>query len=87
MIRVNEFQSTFLALMKANNVKLNKSLDKKKVAFVERFNRTLAEELFKPQYTIEMQTGQTNREWVQNLPHVIETLKQYSHTYDWYEAS
>lgn len=62
--------------MEKRNVKLIKSLDKKKVAFVERFNRTLSEKLFAYQYNEEMLNYKTNKEWVDRLPHVIESLNK-----------
>lgn len=69
-----EFYGVFKADMEKHNVKLIKSLDKKKVAFVERFNRTLSEKLFAYQYNEEMLNHKTNKEWVDRLPHVIESL-------------
>ena len=67
-----EFMGAFTKLMNNNNVKVSRSLNKKHVAFVERFNRTLAEKLFIYQYKEEMDTKETNREWVARLPGVVE---------------
>ena len=41
---------------------------------VERFNETLAQHLFRIQYHKEMQTGKTNREWVNDLPQVLKAI-------------
>lgn len=41
---------------------------------VERFNETLAKHLFGIQYYKEMLTGSTNREWVKDLPKVLEEI-------------
>ena len=48
-------------------------------AFVERFNRTLAERLFGYQYAVEMNVkdkhaGQRSTEWVKRLPEVVAGL-------------
>ena len=70
----HEFMGKFLLLMKSHNVKISRSLSKKKVAFVERFNKTLAERLYAYQYDKEMKTKETNREWVERLPDVVEAI-------------
>ena len=70
----HEFMGKFLSLMKENSVTVKRSLSKKKVAFVERFNKTLAERLYTYQYDQEMKTGKTNREWVERLPDVVEAI-------------
>jgi hypothetical protein len=71
----SEFMSEFIKLMKQHNVKINRSLNKKHVAFVERFNRTLSERLFAYQYDQEIRDKQTrNTEWVDRLPQVIEAI-------------
>ena len=43
---------------------------------VERFNRTLGEQLFVYQYAVEMRLpeGQRSTEWVQRLPEVVAAL-------------
>lgn len=45
-------------------------------AFVERFNRTLAEHLFSHQYAVEMllHSGQRSTAWVKRFPGVVEAL-------------
>lgn len=70
----HEFMGSFNTLMKSHDVKIVRSLNKKKVAFVERFNKTLSEKLFAHQYAEEIKTKVTNREWVDRLPGVIESL-------------
>jgi hypothetical protein len=70
----HEFMGPFNSLMKKHNVKIIRSLDKKKVAFVERFNKTLSEKLFAHQYNEEIKTNKTNREWVDRLPGVIAAI-------------
>ena len=70
----HEFMGEFIKLMKEHNVKINRSLNKKSVAFVERFNRTLSERLFAHQYAEEIKTSKTNREWVERLPGVIDAI-------------
>ena len=70
----NEFFGEFLQLAKKHETKIDRSLNKKKVAFVERFNKTLSEKLFAHQYAQEMATSSRNTEWVVRLPGVIEAL-------------
>jgi hypothetical protein len=69
-----EFMGSFIKLMKDHNVKISRSLQKKKVAFVERFNRTLSEKLFAHQYAEEMKSDNRSREWVDRLPDVIKAM-------------
>jgi len=69
-----EFMGAFIVFMKKNRVKIQRSLNKKKVAFVERFNQTLSKSLFAHQYNEEMKTRRDNREWVVRLSGVIESL-------------
>ena len=69
-----EFRGEFTRLMESHDTKINRSLNKKKVAFVERFNRTLSQKLFAHQYAEEMKTDETNREWVKRLQGVIDAL-------------
>jgi transposase InsO family protein len=69
-----EFTGPYLKLMKEHDVKVSKSKNKKHVAFVERFNRTLAEKLFKPQYVEELISNKQNTEWVANLQPIIDEL-------------
>ncbi|XP_067936970.1 uncharacterized protein [Watersipora subatra] len=66
-----EFIGTFTELMNEKGIKISRSLNKKKVAFVERFNRTLSERLFAHQYAEEIKTDKTNQEWVKRLPGVV----------------
>ena len=70
----HEFMGSFVALMKKHDVKISRSLDKKKVAMVERFNRTLAEKLFAHQYAEEIKNKNTSREWVDRLPDVVRAI-------------
>jgi len=69
-----EFMGKFLSLMKSHDTKVSVSLNKKSVAFVERFNQTLSKELYAYQYDKEMKTKKTNREWVERLPDVVEAI-------------
>ena len=79
-----EFMGEFIKLMKKNNTKIKYSLNKKKVAFVERFNRTLSEKLFAHQYANEIESKEIilanepkpgrNLEWVDRLPDVIAAM-------------
>lgn len=70
----HEFMGDFASVMKKNGVKISRSLDKKKVAFVERFNWTLSEKLFAHQYNEEIVKKETNREWVDRLPDVVTAI-------------
>ena len=72
----HEFMSCFIKLMKEHDVKIYRAKpgDKLKVAFVERFNRTLSERLFRHIYNEEMKTREVNREWFKRLPEVVEAL-------------
>lgn len=69
-----EFMGVFTELMKKHDVKIVRSLNKKKVAFVERFNKTLAERLFAHQYDKEIKDKKTNREWVSRLSGVVTAI-------------
>lgn len=60
----SEFMASFIKLMINNETSISRSLNKKKVAFEERFNETLSERLFAYQYDKEIQSGKTNHEWV-----------------------
>ena len=69
-----EFMGVFTEKMKDHKVKMSRSLNKKHVAFVERFNETLAKKLFAHQYNEEMSKKKTNREWVDRLAGVVEAI-------------
>ena len=70
----HEFMGEFIQLMKKHDTKIHRSLDKKKVAFVERFNKTLSEKIFAHQYANEIEDKEVSREWVKRLPAVIEAI-------------
>ena len=69
-----EFMGEFSTLMKERGTRIERSFNKKKVAFVERFNRTLAERVFAHQYAKEISEGKTNREWVEGLPAFVRSI-------------
>ena len=74
----------FIKLMRKNNTKIQRSLSKIKVAFVERFNRTLSEKLFAHHYANEIESNEIilenestpgrSLEWVDRLPDVIAAM-------------
>ena len=72
----SEFKGDVIKLMKEHNVTIRtgKVEIHRDQALVERFNRTLSEQLFSYQYFQELKTGETNREWVKRLPKVINKL-------------
>ena len=69
-----EFKGQVINIMKEKGVKIRVATDKKQQCIVERFNRTLAEKLFKIQDAIEMISKFENTEWVENLQPVINVL-------------
>ena len=80
----HEFMGEFIKLMQTHDTKISRSLNKKKVAFVERFNRTLSEKLFAHQYANEIESKEIilanepkpgrSLEWVDRLPDVIAAM-------------
>jgi len=71
-----EFQGAVLSIMKHHNVTIRRGHTAlhRDQAIVERFNRTLAERLFRYQYAKEFIQEKRSREWVKRLPDVIEAL-------------
>lgn len=69
-----EFMAQVADLLAQHQTKIHRGLNHRDQAFVERFNRTLAERLFSYQYAQELEVGETNREWVRRLPRVISAL-------------
>lgn len=73
-----EFKGTFRKQLEDRGIKFRVGAPKnhRAQAFVERFNQTLANKLFAHQYKRELTTGKRNKEWVSQLPSVIETLNK-----------
>ena len=77
-----EFQGAFAKLLKKQKVRsrvgeVNNHRDQ---ALVERFNQTLANRLFAPQYVSDMSTGGQNTAWVKILQSVVSALNHESTT-------
>lgn len=80
----HEFMGEFIKLMKKHNTKIKRSLNKKNVAFVERFNKTLAEKLFAHQYANDIESKEIileneptpgrSLEWVDRLSDVVDAM-------------
>src|SRR5271170_6815823 len=62
--------------MKEYNVKIQKANSKNSMSIVERFNRTLAEKLFRIQdaHELLLLLSKRSRAWVKNLPIIIKDL-------------
>ena len=72
-----EFKGEVLKLMKENNVPVKSVVTKYHhsfTAFVENFNKRLAEMLFKPQDAQELQSGEDSKIWVKNLMKFVTKL-------------
>ena len=71
-----EFAGNVSKLMKIHNVKIGvgEPGNHRAQGVVERFNKTLAEKLFPPQYAQEMVGEKRSTEWVKNLPEIIKNL-------------
>src|SRR6185295_20330781 len=61
-------------MLEEKNIRIKIDNSKCSQAIVERFNRTLAERLFRVQDAKEMVTGNINNSWVNNLQIVIDKL-------------
>ena len=70
----SEFKGHVISLMNERGVRIRVGSTHKHQSIVERFNRTLAEKLFKIQGAVEMVTEQENTAWVKNLPTVVDEL-------------
>ena len=57
-----------------NNVYLKHNLPGYHLSFVENMNMQLARKLYKIQSKKELETNKVNREWVENLPSIIEEM-------------
>ena len=68
----NEFRADVTKFM--SGVKIFRSLNKRSVGVVERFNRTLAEKIFVHQYLKEIDSDERNTEWVGKLQPIIKEL-------------
>ena len=71
-----EFKQKVRKMMEEKNVRIKIGNTKRSQAIVERFNRTLAERLFRIQDAKEMITRSTDTAWVKNLPIVVEKLNK-----------
>ena len=72
-----EFLSTFTKLMERNKVIIRTATpgNHRQQGIVERFNRTLSERLFKPQYHEEIKDpSKRSTKWVENLQTVVDDL-------------
>jgi hypothetical protein len=76
-----EFRKSVSQLMKTHNVTIRVigAYSHRGLALVERFNKTLAEMLYKIQYAVESisKNPKLIREWVKYLPEVIDYLNNY----------
>jgi len=72
----SEFKRSCEKLMKEHNVKIQKANSKNSMGIVERFNRTLAEKLFRIQdaHELLLPLSKRSRAWVKNLPIIINDL-------------
>jgi septum formation inhibitor-activating ATPase MinD len=70
----SKFKDEVIHLMEKKNVRIRVSTTHKNQSIVERYNRTLAEKLFKIQDAIEFLTGGTNTAWVKDLPDVVNEI-------------
>jgi len=69
-----EFKQKVSKMLEEKNIRIKIGNSKRSQAIVERFNRTLAERLFRVQDAKEMVTGNINNSWVNNLQIVIDKL-------------
>lgn len=69
-----EFKGQVVKMMDENGVRIRVGTTHKHQSIVERFNRTLAEKLFRIQDAIKMVNKLENTEWVKNLQPVINDL-------------
>ena len=77
-----EFQKGFAAYFHANKIMLKKALPgrHRQVALVERKNQILGKVLFMRMFAQELITGVISKEWVQDLPIIIEKMnRKYAH--------
>lgn len=70
----SEFKGSVISLMDEKGVRIRVGSTHKHQSIVERFNRTLAEKLFRIQDAIEMVTKHKSTKWVENLPVVLNEL-------------
>jgi hypothetical protein len=71
----SEFKGSCEKILKEHGTKFQKAKSKRSIAIVERYNRTLAERLFKPQDACELLSlhlSEIFRVWVENLPIVVD---------------
>ena len=71
-----EFMGAVSQAMKGRSIKIQRGEagNHKSQSLVERANRTIAERLFSHQYSQEMLTDGRSREWVRNLPGIVESM-------------
>jgi Integrase core domain len=70
----SEFKDEVIRLMEEKGVRIRVGTTHKNQAIVERYNRTLAERLFKIQDAKELLTEGVNTAWVENLPDIVNEL-------------
>jgi hypothetical protein len=72
----SEFKGSCKKLMIKHNVKIQKASSKNSMGIIERFNRTLAEKLFRIQdaHELLLPLPKRSRAWVKNLPIIIKDL-------------
>jgi hypothetical protein len=70
----SEFKNEVIHLMEKKGVRIRVGTTHKNQSIVERYNRTLAEKLFKIQDAVEFLTGCTNTAWVKDLPDVVNEI-------------
>jgi len=71
-----EFRKDCEKLMRENDVKIQKAISKRTMGIVERFNRTLAERLFRLQDASDLllPLSERDRKWVKNLPIILKDI-------------
>ena len=70
----SEFKDEVIRLMDEKGVRIRVGTTHKSQAIVERYNRTLAERLFKIQDAKELLTEGVNTAWVEDLPDIVNEL-------------
>jgi len=79
----SEFQGPFLKYFEYNKVHVKKALRgrHRQLALVERKNQIIGRVLFMRMFAQELLTGETSKDWVDDLPRIIKKINdKYSHT-------
>ncbi|CAG8808754.1 20954_t:CDS:1, partial [Cetraspora pellucida] len=72
----SEFRRDCERLMKRHDVKIQKANSKRSIGIVKRYNRTLAERLFRIQDVLDLllPISEKSKVWVKNLPIIVKEL-------------